>query len=79
MTVHASADEVAARLPWIGGRDQADRRAPLRVPDADDDLEWLALRIAMLGADVDVREPPELLITLRAVAERLHRAAGEPE
>ena len=31
----------------------------------------------MLGADVDVHEPPELVATLRAVARRLQRAAGE--
>jgi hypothetical protein len=38
---------------------------------ADDDLEWLALRIAMLGAEVDVHEPPEL----RVLAARIRRAA----
>jgi predicted DNA-binding transcriptional regulator YafY len=42
---------------------------------SDDDVEWLALRIAMLGVDVDVHEPPELIAELRALAERLQRAA----
>jgi len=30
----------------------------------------------MLGADVEVHEPPELLATLRRVAGRLQRAAA---
>jgi predicted DNA-binding transcriptional regulator YafY len=44
----------------------------------DDDLHWLALRIAMLGVDCQVHEPPELVEQLRVLAERLERAAGEP-
>jgi hypothetical protein len=30
----------------------------------------------MLGVDVDVHEPPELIAHLRALARRLRRAAG---
>ena len=42
----------------------------------DDDLAWLALRVAMLGVDFEVREPPELIEHLQAIADRLSRAAG---
>ena len=41
----------------------------------DDDLGWLALRVAMLGVDFEVHEPPELAEHLRALAGRLRRAA----
>src|SRR5262249_60340969 len=77
VTVHAPADEVAARLPWA-----ASALAPIDATRCeyrieDDDLEWLAQRIVMLGADVEVHEPPELVTTLRAIAGRLHRAVGD--
>jgi hypothetical protein len=39
-----------------------------------DDLAWLALRIAMLGVDFDVHEPPELIAHLRTLSSRLARA-----
>ena len=42
----------------------------------DDDLHWLAMRIAMLGVDFEVHEPPELREHLRMLAERYRRAAG---
>ena len=41
---------------------------------SDDDLGWLAIRIAMLGVDVEVHEPPELVEEMRALARRLDRA-----
>ena len=44
----------------------------------DEDLGWLALRIAMLGVDFDVHEPPELAAHLDALGRRLTRAAGRP-
>ena len=47
------------------------------TPTADSrDLDWLALRIAMLGADVDVDGPPELIAHLDALGRRLQRAAA---
>jgi len=76
VTVHASADEVARRLPHLAGvlTPIDERRCEYRT--SDDHLEWLAMRIAMLGVDVDVHEPPELIAHLRALARRLRRAAG---
>jgi predicted DNA-binding transcriptional regulator YafY len=44
-----------------------------------DDLGWLALRIAMLGVDFEVQEPPELAEHLRALAGRLRRGAGRSQ
>jgi predicted DNA-binding transcriptional regulator YafY len=76
VTVHASADEVANRLRWLGGELTPIDARRCEYRTADDDLEWLALRVAMLGVDVDVHEPPELIAQLRALARRLRRAAG---
>jgi predicted DNA-binding transcriptional regulator YafY len=42
----------------------------------DDDLHWLALRVAMLGVDFDAHEPPELVEHLRSLGRRLARAAS---
>ena len=77
VTVHAPADQIARRLPWVAGSLQPidERRCEYRT--ADENLEWLALRIAMLGADVEVHEPPELIAQLGALADRLRRA-GSP-
>jgi predicted DNA-binding transcriptional regulator YafY len=45
----------------------------------DDNLEWLAIRVAMLGVEFEVHEPPELAEQLGALADRLARAAtGSP-
>jgi predicted DNA-binding transcriptional regulator YafY len=73
--VHAPAEEIAARLPWVAGALEPidERRCEYRT--SDDDLEWLALRIAMLGADVEVNDPPELVAQLDALAKRMRRAA----
>jgi predicted DNA-binding transcriptional regulator YafY len=75
VTVHAPAHEVARRLPWVAGALEPidDQRCEYRT--ADENLEWLALRVAMLGVDVDVHEPPELIAHLAMMADRLARAA----
>ncbi|HWT24444.1 MAG TPA: YafY family protein [Solirubrobacteraceae bacterium] len=39
----------------------------------DDNLDWLAVRVLMLGADFEVHEPPELAEHLRGWARRLGR------
>jgi predicted DNA-binding transcriptional regulator YafY len=76
VTVHASAEEVAARLPWTASAVRPIDARHCEYRTEDDDLDWLALRVVMLGADVEVHEPPELLATLRRVAGRLQRAAA---
>jgi predicted DNA-binding transcriptional regulator YafY len=75
VTVHAPADAIAARLPWVAGALEPIDAERCEYRTSDDDLEWLALRIAMLGVDVDVHEPPELIAQLGVLAGRLHRAA----
>ena len=76
MTVHAPAAEIAKRLPWAGGALEPIDAQRCEYRTSDDDLEWLAIRIAMLGVDVDVHEPPELIARLDVLARRLRRATG---
>jgi predicted DNA-binding transcriptional regulator YafY len=77
VTVHAPADEVARRIPWVAGALEPIDAHRCEYRTSDDDLEWLAIRIAMLGVDVDVDGPPELVAQLDALAGRLRRAAGD--
>jgi predicted DNA-binding transcriptional regulator YafY len=76
VTVHAPAAEILFRLPWLAGALEPLDEHRCEYRTSDDDLEWLAIRVAMLGADVDVHEPPELVSQLDALAERLRRAVA---
>jgi predicted DNA-binding transcriptional regulator YafY len=82
VTLRAPADEIASRVPARWGTIQPIDAHTCEYRTGDDDLGWLALRVAMLGVDFEVHEPPELVAHLRALAERLERAtvsgAGEP-
>jgi predicted DNA-binding transcriptional regulator YafY len=75
VTVHAPADEIAKRIPYVTGALEPIDAHRCEYRTSDDDLGWLAIRIAMLGVDVDVHEPPELVAELDAMARRLSRAA----
>jgi predicted DNA-binding transcriptional regulator YafY len=75
VTLHAAHDEIARRMPahWGTLEPIDERRCAYRT--GDDNLGWLALRVAMLGVDFEVHEPAELTQELRALAERLRRAS----
>jgi hypothetical protein len=77
VTVHASADEIARRIPYAAGALGPIDAHRCTYRAADQSLEWLAVRIAMLGAEVVVHESPELRAALGELAERLRRASGE--
>jgi predicted DNA-binding transcriptional regulator YafY len=76
VTLRAPADAIARRVPgrWGTVVPLDDHSCELRT--GDDNLDWLALRIAMLGVDFEVHEPPELVDQLRELAGRLGRATG---
>jgi predicted DNA-binding transcriptional regulator YafY len=76
VTVHASADDLARRLPSLGGALTPIDANRCEYRTSDHDLEWLALRLAMLGAEFEVHEPPELVAQMRVLARRIRRAAG---
>jgi predicted DNA-binding transcriptional regulator YafY len=73
VTVDAPAAEVRARR-YLGGTvsELADGRCELRT--GDDNLDWLAMRIAMLSWEYEVHEPPELVERLREIRDRIDRA-----
>ena len=76
VTLHAPAQAISDRVPagWGTVEPTGDRTCLYKT--GDDDLDWLALRIAMLGVDFEVHEPPELVGHLRDLADRVRRAAG---
>ncbi|MGG2458650.1 helix-turn-helix transcriptional regulator [Streptomyces sp. RGM 3693] len=79
-TVYGPAEEVAGRL---GGR-AAGEVEPLdedscRWHSAPESLEWLAMRLTLLGREFTVHEPAELTGYLRALGGRALRAAGAAE
>jgi predicted DNA-binding transcriptional regulator YafY len=75
VTLHASADQIACRVPYRSGTLEPidDRTCEYRT--GDDNLAWLALRIVMLDVEFEVHEPPELAHHLEQLAARLGRAA----
>jgi predicted DNA-binding transcriptional regulator YafY len=72
--LHAPAGEITSRLPAHSGAIEPIDARTCRYTTGDDDLRWLAMRIAMLEVDFEVHEPPELVEHLRALASRLRRA-----
>jgi predicted DNA-binding transcriptional regulator YafY len=76
VTLHGPADELMCRVPAHWGQIEPIDAYTCRYRTGDDDLRWLAWRIAMLGVDFDVHEPPELIEHVRVLASRLGRATG---
>jgi predicted DNA-binding transcriptional regulator YafY len=76
VTLHVAAEEIGRRIPAHWGSIEPRGAGSCEYRTGDDDLTWLALRIAMLGVDFEVHEPPELAEHLRVLASRLERAAG---
>jgi predicted DNA-binding transcriptional regulator YafY len=74
VVLHVGADRIKSRVPahWGTLTPIDGERCEFRT--GDDDLGWLALRIAMLGVDFEVLEPPELVEHLRVLGARLSRA-----
>jgi predicted DNA-binding transcriptional regulator YafY len=76
LTLHAAAEEIAARVPSYWGSVTPVDEHSCEYRTGDDDLGWLALRVAMLGVEFELHEPPELADHLRALADRLERATA---
>jgi predicted DNA-binding transcriptional regulator YafY len=75
-TLHAAAAEIISRTPFHWGTITPIDSEHCEYRTGDDELTRLALRIAMLGVDFELHEPPELSEHLRALAERLQNGAG---
>jgi predicted DNA-binding transcriptional regulator YafY len=76
VTLHAAAAEITSRVRTYGGTIEPIDAETCEFRVGEDDLRWLAMRIAMLGVDFEVHEPPELVAHLRALAGRLTRSVG---
>jgi predicted DNA-binding transcriptional regulator YafY len=74
VTVHAAAEEIATRAPYRWGTIEPIDDRTCRYRTGDDELGWLAMRIAMIDVDFEVHEPPELAERLAALGSRLRRA-----
>jgi predicted DNA-binding transcriptional regulator YafY len=75
VTLHAPAGEVGAR-PYLWGTVTAIDEHRCEYRTSDDRLDWLAMRVGMLGIEFEVHEPPELVAACAALAERLARATS---
>jgi predicted DNA-binding transcriptional regulator YafY len=77
VTFAAPAQTVAARVPaWLGAPEPLDAGSCRLRATTGDSVEWLAVRLAMLGFDFTVREPSELVDSVRELGARLTRAGG---
>jgi predicted DNA-binding transcriptional regulator YafY len=74
--VHAPLEKVADRIAPTAGKLEAidDHTCLLHIGASS--LDWLSMYLAMIPFEFEVREPPELIGHIRALAERLQRAAG---
>lgn len=75
--LHTAADQIVGRIPAYWGTIEPIDERCCEYRTGDDNLAWLALRIAMLGVDFDVYEPPELAEHLEMLSDRLRRAAKD--
>ena len=73
--LHAPAAAFRERTHLWGSVEEVDADT-CEYRTADDSLEWLAMRIAMLGVGFEVLEPPALADTCRTLAERFGNAAA---
>lgn len=77
-TLDAPAADVARRLgDYAGDLEPIDERT-CRLHSHTDTLEWLAFRLAMLGCEFQVHQPPELAEYLRALGGRVTRGRRPP-
>jgi predicted DNA-binding transcriptional regulator YafY len=76
VTVHAAAAELQGRR-YLWGTVQPAGEDRCEYTTSDDSLDWLAMRIGMLGYEIEVHEPPELVERFAELAARFGRA-GQP-
>jgi predicted DNA-binding transcriptional regulator YafY len=77
VTFAAPADAVAARLPsWLGTPEPLDAHRCRLHTTTGDAVDWLAVRLAMLGVDFTVEGPEELVRCVRELGDRLVRAGS---
>jgi predicted DNA-binding transcriptional regulator YafY len=75
VTLHAPAAEVRRR-PYLWGQVAEVDENTCEYRTSDDSLDWLAMRIGMLGVAFAVHEPPELVARFELLASRFSAACG---
>jgi len=73
ITVHCPAAQLRQR-PHLWGTVEPIDDETCEYRTGDDNLDWLAIRIGMLGAEFEVHEPPELIEHLALLRDRVGRA-----
>ncbi|WP_416966009.1 helix-turn-helix transcriptional regulator [Streptomyces sp. Agncl-13] len=77
VTFAAPADVVAASVPsWLGTPEPLDEHSCRLRATTGDPVDWLAVRLAMLGCEFTVQEPEELVRCVRELGGRLSRAGN---
>lgn len=77
VTFAASAEHIATRLPhWMGTPRPVDEHNCRLRSATGDQVEWLAMRLALLDCDFTVREPVELVECVRELGARMTRATA---
>jgi predicted DNA-binding transcriptional regulator YafY len=76
LIVHAPAPAVVDRIPPTSGVVETIDEDTCRLYAGANDLDWLAAHIGVLGFEVEIVEPPELVDRVRAMADRLRRAVA---
>jgi predicted DNA-binding transcriptional regulator YafY len=74
VTLHAPAEQIRARFPLMWDTLEPLSEHACEYRGSDDSLDWLAIRIAGLGVEFEVHEPPELAARCRELGARLTRA-----
>jgi predicted DNA-binding transcriptional regulator YafY len=74
VTVHVAAAELQRRS-HLWGTVEARGEHSCEYRTSDDSLDWLAMRIGMLGIDFEVHEPPELVERCELLSARFAQAA----
>ncbi|MFD0505902.1 helix-turn-helix transcriptional regulator [Streptomyces chiangmaiensis] len=75
-TFAAPANVVAARLPhWFDAPEPLDEDSCRLHGATTDSMEWLAVRLAMIGCEFTVHRPDELVTRIRDLGDLLSRAA----
>ncbi|MFG2819342.1 helix-turn-helix transcriptional regulator [Kitasatospora sp. NPDC048365] len=77
VTLHAPYDRLATHMSAAAGELEPIDAHSCRLRTRADSLDWLAVRLATVGCDFEVHEPPELRDHLRALATRIERSLGQ--
>jgi len=76
VTLHASVEAVAKRIPPSAGVVEAIDEHSSMLHTGSDSLEGITIHLSLLGVDFHVHEPPELIEYIHRLADRLGQAVG---